>query len=261
MNNEFEIKKGMIIKGAIVLAIVITGFILNPIVIIGAGDAGVVISKITGVKKEYLNEGMHFIVPTVDNVEVYDVKVQKYERDSKCSTSDLQDVDVKLAINYKIDQQKLTLLHQEVGVDYLVKIIHPAMEEAIKAAAAKFKIEEMITKRSELRELALSNLAEKLSKYYIILETVNIVNIKFSDAYANSVEKKQIASENVKTAAFNVAEEMEKTRRKKVEAEGKKYMARSIDDRILKLEWIKKWDGKLPTYSGNGGNLMNIPIK
>jgi len=261
MEKDLKIEQGLIIKGALIVLVVVLLFMVNPFIVIGAGEAGVVISKISGVKQKFLGEGMHFIIPVIDKVKVYDVKVQKYESESESSTSDLQEVRVKLAINFKIDQQKITLLHQEIGEDYQFKVINPALEESIKAASAKFKIEEMISRRAELRELTFTNLKEKLSRYYILLETINIVNIGFSEAYAVSVEKKQIASENVKTAAFNVAEEIEKTKKNKIEAEGKQAMARAIDDRILKLEWIKKWDGKLPTYMGTGQTLMNIPVK
>jgi hypothetical protein len=40
-----------------------------------------------------------------------------------------------------------------------------------------------------------------------------------------------------------------------------KVQKESLSPAILQRMWIEKWDGHLPTYMGNGSELMTIPTK
>ncbi|RME89662.1 MAG: prohibitin family protein [Candidatus Hydrogenedentota bacterium] len=253
-----------VVQGIVVLLLFIALIIINPFVVIGAGERGVVVSRVSGVQMTPLGEGMHFVMPFVYSVERYDVRTMKFESESECSTADLQDIKVRLAINYKIDAKEVARLHQQIGPDYVAKVIVPAMEESIKASTAKFKIAEVITKREELRNHTLKLLREKLKNYFIILQDVSIMNISFSEAYSKSVEEKQIQDQKIKTKEYERRQAEEEARRVRILADAKAYeqskLARSVSPDVVKLEWIKKWDGKLPQYMGGNSNIL-MPMK
>ena len=242
--------KGLIINGIIIVVIIIMIFAVSPFKIIGAGERGVKTSRINGVDMTPLGEGINFVMPFVYTIEVYDVKIQKYEMTADCATSDLQDIKVKLAVNYKLDVQKIAKLHQEIGVEFIYKVIRPSVEESIKAATAKFQIEEVIKRRDDLRQLSIKGLKKKFDQYGIILQDISIVEIAFSQAYSKSVEEKQIQKQRIETKKNERLQAEEEKKKVKILAEARAY------------EWIKKWDGKLPTYMGSGGNnFMNIPVR
>jgi len=44
----------------------------------------------------------------------------------------------------------------------------------------------------------------------------------------------------------------------KAEAESLRIKREQITDQMLKLEWINKWDGKLPSVMGSDGNILDI---
>jgi len=71
MEKDLKIEQGLIIKGALVILILVLLFMINPFIVIGAGEAGVVISKISGVKKEFLGEGLHFVIPVIVFIQIY----------------------------------------------------------------------------------------------------------------------------------------------------------------------------------------------
>lgn len=86
--------------GGIALVLVL---ILNPFVVIGAGQRGVVLN-FGAVQKEVLDEGLHFRVPIMQKVVIMNVQVQKGEGQGDAASKDLQQVTTNVAVNYHLDQ-------------------------------------------------------------------------------------------------------------------------------------------------------------
>ena len=89
--------RGLIILLVIVLAV----FILKPWVQVGAGERGIV-QNFGAVQDNVLGEGIHFKIPFMQQVSLMDVKIQKAMTDAASSSSDLQDVDLAVALNYHV---------------------------------------------------------------------------------------------------------------------------------------------------------------
>ena len=94
--------KGNSFKGAkwIILAIVLLVIILalNPFVIVGAGERGVVLT-FGAVQKAVFNEGLHLRIPLVQKIVKIDVRVQKSQVDSESVSKHHQDTHSIIAIN------------------------------------------------------------------------------------------------------------------------------------------------------------------
>ncbi len=79
-----------------------------------------------------------------------DVKIQKSQTDAVASSMDLQEVSATIALNYHIIPDKANIIYQEIGIGFKGRIIDPAVQEVIKAVAAMYTAEELITKRPEV---------------------------------------------------------------------------------------------------------------
>ena len=110
-------------------------------------------------------------------------------------------------------------------------------------------------------------------EYGIILDACNFSRIELdqqtSDAIQKRIDKQQevettkLEAEKAEiekqTTLIKVQTEAEATITKaKADAEANNIKSQSIDDKILKQQMIDKWDGKLPTVSGNGQNIIDI---
>lgn len=232
--------------GAVLLALLL----LNPVVIIGAGERGVIFSRFTGVQQRVMQEGLNFRVPLIEVVVKFDVKTQKLERISEGASKDLQAVNLRTVVNYHLDDAKVAKLFQEVGMDFERKVIQPSIEEAIKAGTALFPVENIITERPKLKAVITETLGKKLASYDIILEDVNLTDITFSEEFNRVVEQKQIEEQKIKTAEYQKKQAEQHKQRTILEAEAEAEKQRMIRLQVTKdivaLEWIKKWDGKLP---------------
>lgn len=260
------------IAGIVLVVIAFIAFlILNPIVIIGAGHRGVVLN-FGAVSNDIMGEGVHWRTPIAQSVKEIDTRIQKEEVDASAASKDLQTVTAKLALNYHLDAGKVNLLWQSVGNDYKVRIIDPAIQEAVKAATARYTAEELITKRPQVKEDAKIALAERLAKEFIIVDELSIVDFNFSEQFNRSIESKvtaeqdALASKNkLEQVKFEAQQQIETA---KAQAESIRIQAQAVTSQggadFVKLQWIKAWEAggaKVPNFitSENGsGFIMNI---
>ncbi|TAH31995.1 prohibitin family protein [Candidatus Saccharibacteria bacterium] len=237
---------------AIVLFILIT--IITSVRVVGTGQVGVVTQygRVTG---RELSEGMSLVLPWgLNNVTVYDIKVQKETVTSTAASQDLQDVSSEIVLNYQLERGSVSRVHQTIGAQYVDKIVTPAINEVFKAASAKYTASELITERSKLKAEAYNTLVNRLKPHGIQVSELSIVDFKFSSNFSKAIEEKQVAQQNAERAKFNL--EAAKT-----DAEAQRAQSETLTQQYLQKQAIEKWDGKLPTYMGGGESVFNIPLR
>jgi len=233
--------------------------------IIGAGERGVVLRL--GAVDRVMNEGFNFKIPFVERVKTLDVKTQKEEVEASSASKDLQTVTAVIALNYHLSPEQTGKLWQSVGADYKERIIDPAIQEAVKAATAKFTAEELITKRPEVKDVIKTVLRERLAIEFIVVDEVSIVNFDFSASFNSAIEAKVTAEQNA-LAAKNKLEQVkyeaeQRVTQAKGEAEAIKIQAQAIQSQggaeYVNLKAVEKWNGTLPVYMlGDSTPLINI---
>lgn len=247
-----EKKQSYYIGAAILTAFVIFLLFLS-VRIIPAGYKGVQLTW-GAVEDTVLSEGLHFIVPFKNSVKNINVQIQKEEVVASAASSDLQSVNVQLAVNYRPISSEVNSLYREVGIDYGERIVDPAIQEMVKAATASYTAEELIGKRAEVKEDIKENLKKRLGDYAIILEDISITNFSFSKEFNKSIESKQTAEQNALKAENDLrrieVEAKQQITRAEAEAETIRIQASAIKEQggseYVTLKSIQKWDGKLP---------------
>lgn len=237
-------------------AILLLGLtIFKPFTIINAGDRGVVM-RFGKVLDGVLDEGIHPIFPIVNTVEHLTVRVQKSDIVAQASSKDLQDVKTNVTINWHIDPVQVNRVYQRIGdeAEILNSIVSPAVNEVVKAATAKKTAEEIITKRTELKEEIDLQLQNRLKDYDLKVDDVSLVDVSFSPEFAKAIEAKQIAEQQAKQADFDALKaEKEATaavNRAKGQAEAQRLQRLTLTPELLQQQAIEKWDGKFPTVMG-----------
>lgn len=253
---------GLVLVAILVILGVITFF--TSMRVVGTGEIGVVTQygKVTG---RELDEGLSWVAPWgINNVTKYDVKNQKEEVKSSAATKDLQDVSGTLVLNYQLQRGEVSNMHKTVGKDYKDKLVTPALNETFKAATAKYNASELITKRSEVKDDVYQQLKERLEKYGITVLDVSITDFNFSAEFNKAIEAVQIANQEVAKAKQQLEQakiDAEKTvTQAQAQADAQRAQQQTLTPELLQKQWIEKWNGQLPTYSGGDANFY-MPVK
>jgi len=256
------------IWGFVGLLLLITFF--SSLTTIGTGKVGVVTNygRVTG---RELTEGIAFKAPWgIETVTEYDVKTLRSESAAPSATKDLQDVNATIVLNYRINAGKIGDIHQNVGKDYYKTIIEQQIIESFKAVSAKYTASELITERAAVKTEFFDLLKERIQnnpehKKRYVIQDVAITNFTFSAAFNQAIEAVQIANQKIAQARQELETtkvEAEKTvAEANAQAEAQRVKQQTLTPELLQQEWIKKWNGALPTTQAGDGAQFYIPTK
>lgn len=246
----------------------VTGVVAIIIVILIFGGFRTIKSGQVGIKTRFgkvintqMDEGVNFKLPFIEKIVKMNIQVQKVELDTTSASKDLQDVNMKLAVNYRVDGKKAIKLYKNVGTKYEEVILQPAIQESIKAITSYYTAEELITNRSEVSVKCMKTLQSKVEKYGLSIDNFNITNFSFSEEFNKAIEEKQVAEQKVLTAKQELEKEKIEAEKKIVKAEAEKQANElkqaSLTDNLIKEKFIDKWNGELPKASGSN-SVFNI---
>lgn len=258
--NPFSALRG---KTIFIIAIAIAAFFLitSTFVTIGAGKRGVVLTW-GKVESAVMGEGLHVRIPIMQQVIKMDTQINKSQTDAEAASKDLQDTHSIIALNYHISPDRANWLYQNIGVNYKERIIDPAVQEVMKAVAAKYTAVELINKRETVSNEIKSHLKERLANYAIMVDDFSIVNFRFSAEFTKAIEEKQTAEQKAMKAKNDLErikiEAEQKIASARAEAESLKLQKENVTENLIKLRQIEasiraidKWNGVLPQFTGS----------
>lgn len=259
--------KFIIIAVIVLLAIII---LVNSIATVNTGFVGVK-TRFGEVQDTMINEGFNFKVPFIEKIVKIDCRTQKCEYTMEASSKDLQKIsNIQIALNYNVDKSKANQLYKTVGTNYTSVLIEPSIYESVKQGMSQYTAEELVTKRSEVSNIIIELLKEKLEDKGILITALNIIDLSFSEEFDAAIEAKQITEQQTQQAKYELekarVENEKKIENAKAEAEVMKQQNSQITEQYLRLKEIEnqkamldKWDGKLPsTMTGDASMLFNL---
>ena len=258
-------------------------FFANSCVSVPAGHTGI-LTTFGKVEDKVLTEGLNWKSPFQKVIKM-DNRTQKTTETFQAFSSDIQEVDILLAVNYSINQETAQKLYRTVGTEYYQNIVYPRLLEGTKAVFSEYTAEQLISNRETLSEQIADIVVPSIGEYGIIVSSVMVQDIDFTDAFTNAVEAKQVAAQNKLTAETEQARmtmeaEQEAARQvikanadaeqaviaaqadlevTKIQADAAEYagqkeaaknkaIAEWLTPDLLKYYYIQQWDGKLPVY-------------
>lgn len=260
--------KFIIIAVIVLLAVII---LVNSIATVNTGFVGVK-TRFGEVQDTMINEGFNFKVPFIEKIVKIDCRTQKCEYTMEASSKDLQKIsNIQIALNYNVDKSKANQLYKTVGTNYTSVLIEPSIYESVKQGMSQYTAEELVTKRSEVSNIIIELLKEKLEDKGILITALNIINLSFSEEFDAAIEAKQITEQQTQQAKYELekarVENEKKIENAKAEAEVMKQQNSQITEQYLRLKEIEnqkamidKWDGHTPTtvLGDSTGTLFNI---
>ena len=258
-------------KVAVIFLVLILLFIISPFATIPAGHRGV-LTTFGKPSEEVYSEGIHFVWPIAQKMNKVSVAIQKGEGDGDAASKDLQTVHTKIAINYHVRPDAAVAVFRDLGNEPGERIIIPSVQEAVKAVTARFTAEELISKRSQVRDEIILALKERMARHGLIVDEFSIVNFNFSRTFNEAIEAKTTADQLKMKAERDLqrieVEAKQKVSRARAEAEALALQRQQVTPELLRLretenqaKAIEKWDGRLPTTTGGAIPFINLSNK
>lgn len=245
------------------ILMIVIGIFMASVVIVQSGYRGVLLRF--GAVQGVLGEGFHLVVPSVNTVEMMEVRTQKEESQATAASRDLQIVTTKLALNYR-DPDRAHEVFRNVGTEYKSRIIDPAVQESLKVVTTQYTAEDLIRLRSKVKSEVEAEITRRLKAYNLLVDPsgLSITNFDFSPEFNKAIEQKQVAQQEAEKQKYvlqqaelekqtEVARAQGKSQAAKLNAEALKVQGGSL---VVAREWIEKWDGKLPEVASGGSGFM-----
>jgi len=183
----------------------------------------------------------------------------KTEVDSNAASKDLQSIMLKVSVNYRVNPSSSAVIYKNVGKDFANVIVNPSIQECVKSVAAKYNAEQLITNRAVVSTEMEKEISQKINPYGLNIEVFNIINFEFSEEFNKAIEAKQTAQQQALKAEQDLTrikvEAAQLLEKAKAESEAYQLKNEQLSDKVIMMEFVEKWDGKLPTVT-SGGNAM-----
>lgn len=248
--NTIDVSKfpGSIFKYIIAFFIIIFIFSLlssSLFLTIKPGEKGVLFKRFGGGidKEKVYDQGFHMLWPW-NNMIVYDVRTDEaFEKLSVLSKNGLT-IDVELSYRFMPMPNKIGHLHDEIGRDYLQRIIIPEIRSATREVIGKYLPEELYsTKREAIQDEIDSRTSEAIGEKYITLDKVLIREVALPPNLKSAIELKLQEEQGAFQYQFKLDKERKEAERKIIEAQAKadanKILNASLTDKILKDKGIE----------------------
>ena len=307
-----KLRRVIITWVVIFIAFLILIAVAKPFIVVGSGERAVIFNRFTGIERRQLEPGFNILIPFIQKPIIYDVRNQTYTMSGisaegqivgddsiKALTSDGQPVGLELSVIYRIDDQNVWRLHEEIGPNYVEKILRPSIRETTRTVVSRYSVIELFSSNwidiartrgfemadapaeGELvgRELVQMDMEKtlkpKLKDKYIIVDTVLLRNVTFSDEYRQAIERKQVAQQEAERMKY-VLEKAQKEKEEKVivaegdkqatviraegESEAIKLKGDSLKNNpsVINYEYVQKISPNIQTIITDGKSIMSL---
>lgn len=266
---------------------------------IDQGEEGVVLR--TGAVTGTVGPGLHFKLPLIEDVK--EVSLQSHTKTFEAMESysrDQQPAQIRLSVSYHVIPGSGAKVYAEYGsVDNMIaRLVEPRVPALFKNVFGQYDALGAIQQRARLNLDALEALQKGIGEP-IIVESVQVEDIKFSAAYENSIEEKQLATVEVQKRQQELAQQEVQAKitvtqaqaqadsvvatatanaqAVRLAAEAEAYAieikgraeATAIDQRgqalkdnpgVVALVQAEKWDGVLPSVMPPGGTVPFLDL-
>lgn len=212
---------------------------------IDPGHKGVLFKRFGGgLKKDAIySQGFQVIAPW-NTMYIYDVRVNEaFETMDVLSRNGLS-IAVELSYRFQPMGDKIGFLHDEIGKDYVNRIIKPEIRSATREVIGQYLPEELYsTKREAIQDEIFSKTKSAVAEKYIDLDAVLIRSVQLPDKLKAAIEQKLEEEQLAFQYEFKLDRERKEAERKIIEAQAKadanKILNQSLTDKILQDKGIE----------------------
>ena len=273
MANQQQLPPNIIKYGILAFLLIFIFSILSntTFLTIQPGKKGVEFKRFGGGldKDNIYDQGFHIIMP-LNKVFIYDVRTNEgFETIDVLSKNGLN-ISVELSYRYSPMPDKIGYLHDEIGTEYVKRILMPEIRSATREVIGQYLPEELYsTKREAIQDEIFQQTADGIGPKHLIIDAVLIRSVKLPAKLEEAIEQKLKEEQLSLQYEYKLDRERQEAERRIIEAQAKadanRILNASLTDKILKdkgieatLELAKSPNTKTVIIGGAEGGLPLI---
>jgi regulator of protease activity HflC (stomatin/prohibitin superfamily) len=176
------------------------------VVVVPSGMAGVRVSQISGTLGGALYPGMHFVVPFVHQVKLFNVRDQIFSTEASEPAKDEPDagaawpvlkvyskeglpVGLGVSVRYQLDPRRLPDIEDTLPLPVETELMPPVVANAFRQTISNYLVRDVFsTRREEVRRLAAEAITPRLAADGIIVKEVMMRDLVLPPEYAKALE-------------------------------------------------------------------------
>jgi len=265
----------VVLVAVVVLAAVI--LLCCCITTVPTGYTGIVTTF--GRVEDYTYEAGFHIKSPFQRVVKMDNRTQKAVESLQAFSSDIQQVDISIAVNYSIDQSTAEKLYKTVGEEYYSKLLYPRLLENTKAVFSKYTAEKLVAYREQLSGEITALVMEDVADFGITVSAISVQDIAAQNKLTAETEQAKLTMQAEQEAQRQVIKAEADAQQAKIaaqadlevtkiqadaaeyagqkEAAKNKAISQSLTPELIRYYYIQQWDGKLPqTMLGENSSVL-----
>ena len=203
-------------------------------VVVPSGRAGVLVSQISGTLPGTLFPGVHWILPLVQGVTLYDTRERvfttaladdpKTKAESlKVQTKEGLQVGMAIAVRYRLDPRRLDYIHANLPQPIEEQIVPPVVAGVFRQVVPNYLVRDVFAyRREEVRKLAADAIQKKLAQDGLLVKEVILRDIQLPPEYAKGLETLLLKEQESDRMAVEVEIKQKMVRTAELEAEADK---------------------------------------
>jgi len=164
-------------------------------------------------------EGLQIIWPW-DKLYVYNVRIQQIPHEFDALSKNGLPIHFELSIRYQPVKETLPVLHQQVGPDYVEKIVKPEVQAQVRKIVADYLPEQIYTSEGYLLQIIKQGAMASINQRNITLDDLLIKRMTLPEAIRAAIERKLTAEQLSLQYDYILIKEKKEADRKRIEAEG-----------------------------------------
>ena len=260
-------------------------------VYINPGHVGIVIHRVGGgIDSTPLGPGLHMRNPLTTGIQEYPTFMQTlvltrtptegnpYNEEINVNSVEGQPISLDVSMSFELLADKVPFLYTSFRTD-VVTIEHNYVKQAIRQSLQEVLGNEPIAdvmgpKKAEVTSRVAALLTTRLAQYGILVKQFTINELRPPPSVVEAISQKNVMQQQALTAENELQKNKFQAQGDSIKAMGhakailaeaeaqaraNRLLAESITPTLVQYKLIEKWNGVMPTVSGGGTPLIQLP--
>jgi regulator of protease activity HflC (stomatin/prohibitin superfamily) len=234
-----QVRTGILLAGVGLVIGLVFSVVSQGILIVQPGEVAVVFNTLTGDLEEPPRQpGTHVVIPVVNTYTIYPTVQQTFEMDDlqsgrdgndqsvRARTEDGQEVTLDVSVIYGINVADVNTVHRRWRDRYEANFVRPTARSLVRDVVSGFRAAEIYgAERGAMEDQMQARMTVRMEEEGLILTDLLVRDITFSEEFAASIERAQIAEQEAQQARFRVQQRVQEAEQARAVAEGERDAA------------------------------------